>query len=107
MNYSWKVLYIKTKDYPDMPKALHSCRVEYIGIDENSNIGRHEMLVTFAEPTPETYTPYGSLTEEGIVSLFVNNLSQEHWEHMKGNIEEEISNQIKKQEFLPWQLSDL
>jgi len=102
MNYTWNIIHIKTKDYPDMPKALHSCRVEYIGTDENSNIGRHEMLITFPEPTVETYVPFADLTQQGIIDLFVNNLSQEHWDHMKGNIEEEISNQIKKQEFLPW-----
>jgi hypothetical protein len=107
MNYTWNIVHIKTKDYPDMPKALHWCRVEYIGTDENGNTGRHELGMPFPVPTPETYVPFENLTEQGIIDRFVNNLSQEHWEHMQGNIAYEISNQIKKQEFLPWQLSDL
>jgi hypothetical protein len=102
MNYTWNIVHIKTKDYPDMPASIHSARVEYIGTDENSNIGRHEMLVTFEEPTLDAFIPYDQLTLENIVSFFEANLSQEHWDHMKGNIEEEILNNIVKQPNLPW-----
>jgi hypothetical protein len=102
MNYTWNILYIKTKNYDGMPEALHSCRVEYIGTDENGNIGRHEMLITFPEPTVENYVPFANLTEQNIVDLFVDTLSQEHWDHIHNNITTEIEQGVVKQPSLPW-----
>jgi hypothetical protein len=102
MNYNWKVLYIKTKDYPNMPLAIHSARVEYVGTNADNKSGRHEITIPFPPPTIESFTPYNQLTESTIIGWFENNFSQEHWNNILESIEEEISNQIKKQEFLPW-----
>ena len=102
MNYSWNVLYIKTKDYENMPKSLYSCRIEYIGTDENGKQGRHEMNMTFPEPTLETYIPYEELSEQKIIDFFTKIISQEHWDQMRDNIAKEISEGITKQDSLPW-----
>ena len=102
MNYEWKILYIKTKDYPDMPKAIFSCRVEYVGTNEEGKSGRHEMTIPFPAPSLETFVPYENLEESAIVSWFENNFSQEHWDHMHENINNEIANDVIKQSSLPW-----
>jgi hypothetical protein len=102
MDYSWKILYIKTKNYAGMPKSLYSCRIEYIGTDENGNTGIHDMLMTFPEPTLETYIPYEELSEQKIVEMFADMITEEHWDHMRSNIDREISDGVIKQSSLPW-----
>lgn len=102
MTYEWKILYIKTKDYPEMPKAVYSCRVEYVGTNPEGKTGRHEMTISFPQPAPESFVPYENLMEADIVSWFSGNLSQEHWNNIYESISNEIDNQVIKQDKLPF-----
>ena len=101
MDYHWNIAWVKTVDYPNMPQTIHAVRVEYVGTDEDGRVGQHEMLINFPQPRPDSFIPFENISKDNVISWFVNDLSQDHWDLIHENIRVEIQSGVIKHHKLP------